>query len=240
LCQKLLSRTGETVFSGPFAGMKLLPRSHLASRPIWIVGCYEKEVHEVINEIISLAPPKVIEIGSAQGYYLVGLAMHLPKSRIVGFEAEPRGNWEEAKQLALLNGVAGRVEQRGVCARQDLTAECEPGCFVLCDCEGAEAELLDPAAVEALKSSFILCELHDFYRPGLTGLLVDRFKHSHRIKIIEEVGRNPMDYRVLWNLSAAEQQVAVMESRNVEGRPTYGRFMWLCPLEAIVNSSSNE
>lgn len=229
LCVELLRRSGGCVYAGPFAGMRLFEASHLATRPMWIVGSYEAELHDVINEMIVKAPQKVIDIGSAHGYYMIGLAIQLPSATVVGFEVQEVPHWQEASQLALVNGVAERVRQEGLCTQDTLARECEPGAFVLCDCEGGEVDLLDAEKIPCLKACYILCEVHDFYRPGATPLLIDRFSATHKIKIIQEQGRNAGDYRILKDLSEIERRVAVMETRHLPGRLIAGKFLWMAP-----------
>ena len=174
--------------------MRLVPGSFLTSRPMWIVGSYEKEIQGALNYAIGCGPQRVIDIGSANGYYMVGLAIQLPEATVIGFEAQAEGHWEEAKKLADANGVTERVVQKGRCATDKLREHCLPESFVLCDCEGGELELLDPFRVPTLRSCFIICEVHDCILPGLTGRLVSRFKRTHEITIVSEEARNPEEY----------------------------------------------
>lgn len=229
LCRVLLERTQGKVFSGPFAGMRLVPGTQLTNRPLWIVGCYEKEIHASLNYVIARAPRRVINIGSGYGYYLVGMALHLPEAVAVGFEARPEAHWEQTRQLAQANQVQNRVVQKAKCTVAELREACIQDSFVLCDCEGAEVELLDPAQVPNLRSCLIVCELHDCIVPGLTGQMVLRFKDSHEIVILPEIPRLADEYRVLRGLTRWQREVAVMETRNVDGLLTSARFMVLKP-----------
>ena len=147
LCKTLLHRTDYTVFAGPFAGMRLVPDSYLANMPMMIVGCYEQELHAVVNEVIARGPKALIDIGSAHGFYTVGFARHLPEARVVGFEAVVEEHWGQARLLAEANGVQNQVQQCGRCTVETLCSVCPPEALILCDCEGGEAELLDPAVV---------------------------------------------------------------------------------------------
>jgi hypothetical protein len=52
---------------------------------------------------------------------------------------------------------------------------------VICDIEGAEGALLDPAAAPGLVHADILVEVHEGMRPGLVALLTGRFTATHRI-----------------------------------------------------------
>jgi hypothetical protein len=98
------------------------------------------------------------------------------------------------KSLARYKGVEDKIKWEGFRDVQSLSKELIPGSFVLCDCEGAELELLDPMKVPELKQAQILVELHDFFAPGATAAIIERFKERSKITLINEQGRNPDDY----------------------------------------------
>ena len=56
--------------------------------------------------------------------------------------------------------------------------------LVLCDIEGAEQELLNPELAPALKVMDIIVESHECLIPGITQVLVDRFKETHQITLL--------------------------------------------------------
>lgn len=231
LCEKLSRRSNGIIFGGPLSGTKLLPGSDLARYPQVIVGCYELEIHAALHKVLHKGPKKMIDIGAANGLYTVGLGRQLPNTQVVAFEADKEGHWEEAKRFAELNG-AKNISQEGFCQVEDLRRVCDPESFVLCDCEGGEKDLMDPEAVPALKSCFIVVELHEFNVPGITRILIERFQASHHIHIQEELGRDPQDYRILQGLPEALRKVAVCETRFVEDRLVYIRHMVLTPKDS--------
>jgi hypothetical protein len=229
---RILNRTGHTVYSGPFSGMKLEPGSFLTRRPMWATGCYEQEIEQALLEIIAKPPRRVIDLGSAYGYYSVGFATQIADAQIVAFEAD-ESIWLDAAKLADANGVRDRIEQRGLCTVSDLAAVGIPDSAVLCDCEGAEIELLVPDQLEFLKSSRIICEIHEFYREGATRTLISRFQQTHDIRVIIEQARNPAQFRVLDGLSPTEKWLAVRETKHIPGRVTAGKFLWMKPHKSI-------
>ena len=82
--------------------------------------------------------------------------------------------------------VGSRVDLRGTCTREALT-ECLAGAVtpaILCDCEGAEDDLLNPEEVQELKRAVVLVETHDAKVPGVTERLIERFTASHDIEKI--------------------------------------------------------
>jgi hypothetical protein len=83
----------------------------------------------------------------------------------------------------------------------------------MCDCEGFELDLLDPARIPELETVDILVELHDFIRPGLTADLLSRFRTTHDIRLIDTTDRNPDDYAVLKDVAPNDRYWAVREGR---------------------------
>jgi hypothetical protein len=229
LCALLLQRSGYTVYSGPFAGMKLFSGSDISRKPPQIVGSYECELHDVIYKVAVAGPGKIINIGSAYGYYAVGLARILPRVQIISYEMVQDLHWEQARRLSELNEVSARILQAGRCGVDELRAVCESGSFVFCDCEGGEEILLDPEEVPALESCGIVCELHDFIVPGVIGRLVERFRGTHHITVRDEQGRNPESYQILRGLRPRLQSLALFEAREIPGRLTTGRYMIMWP-----------
>lgn len=233
MSQTLLKHSGNMVFGGPFSTMKLAENLDLAWDPRIIVGSYEQEVHESINEVICTAPAHIINVGAAFGYYAVGFALKIADTKVTAFEAVEDRHWQQLNDLARMNGVSTKIVQRGFCTAADLRATCTPQSFILCDCEGGEIDILDPLGIPALRSCKILCELHEFHRPNLVATLISRFRDSHNIRIIEEAERNPSRYRILNRLPRAWRSVAMQETKwilNSSSRTvTWLRFMLLTP-----------
>jgi hypothetical protein len=221
------------VFSGPFASMKLVEGSSLSHDPRIILGSYEQEVHDVMNQVIADAPAHIVDIGAAYGYYAVGLAVKIANATVTAFEAVEEEHWGELAALAELNKVSHKINQRGACTPAEFAKVCTEDTFILSDCEGAELELCDPAAVPALKSCKMLIELHEFHKPRLVATLVQRFRSSHSIKMIEEERRDPSRYRILKRIPAGWRSTAVEEAKwigdGAQRTTTCLRFMLLTP-----------
>ncbi len=233
LCDILLKETGGMVFSGPFSTMKLDEGLTLGRDPRMIVGSYEQEIHDVINDVITSAPANIIDIGSAYGYYAVGFALKIAETKVTAFEAVEEPHWRQLAQLAALNGVADKIVQRDLCTPAELADACAEGSFVLSDCEGAEEHLCDPIRIPALTSCKLLIELHEFASHRLVATLSSRFRQSHDIRIIEEGRRDPSLYRILKQLPRGWRSVAIEEAKWIGDQPprttTWLRFMQLTP-----------
>jgi hypothetical protein len=98
--------------------------------------------------------------------------------------------------MAAMNSVTDRVEVRGKCEADDLSdvlAESKSPSLI-CDVEGYEDVLLDPAAVPSLAAARILVELHDFISPGLYEKITERFLPTHVVERIWQADRNISEF----------------------------------------------
>jgi hypothetical protein len=187
---------GSRVANGPFAGM-LYRRSKLAAYPPKILGTYELEIAEAVDRLCHRTFQRIVNVGAAEGYYAVGFALPQPDTSIVAYEAREALR-RDLVRLAADNKVADKLEIRGLCRPSDLN-EVLAGVddvLLVVDVEGAERELLDPAAVPKLSQVSILVELHDFVVPDVSSLIRRRFAATHTIT---EVRSRP---RELGDLSA--------------------------------------
>lgn len=176
------------VLAGPFAGMRYVGSSVGSMWWPKILGTYEIELSALIEESCRAAPALVIDIGAAEGYYAVGLAWRCPAARVISFESEAAGRALQA-ELAELNGVTDRLRIEGPCdhaaLRRALTLAPERG-LLICDIEGGELDLLDPALVPELRRPgwTLLIEIHDHVDPSIFTTLVNRFYVTHTIEEI--------------------------------------------------------
>lgn len=196
-CRIVRTAAGNRVLSGPFAGMQL-NLAPVSSRNLlsYLLGTQELELADVIERIIARAYPSIINIGVADGYYAIGLALRISTTRVVGFEALPEHH-APVMRAAQANGVAERIRVDGLCTPAELVRELKlttPPTLVLADIEGGEIELLDPAVVEALAGVDALVETHDGLRPGCTRTLIERFAETHDIERITARPRTFADF----------------------------------------------
>ena len=185
------------VVAGPFRGMRL-ELSGVSSRHLlgYILGSQELELRKPIARIIERAYRTILNVGAAEGYYAVGLALRSPQTRVAAFET-----LKELHPLitrsARLNGVSGRVEVHGKCdlagLRTELTRSTGPVLIVM-DIEGGEIDLLDPEAVPQLRQTDILVETHDAFVNRVTETLIDRFWRTHNVECYTAQDRLVADF----------------------------------------------
>ena len=217
----LVNRQSEMrVLRGPFVGMRYVTESYGSAYLPKVVGCYERELYGAIEDVIATEHDLIVDVGSAEGYFSVGLATRCA-APIVAYEMEEEGRKLSAR-LAEQNGVAGRIDQRGECdaAMLEQTVAAADNPFVLVDVEGAEAEILDPEIASSLNRATVLVELHEFARPGITAILLQRFAESHTSRMIWEEGRSSSDYpySTMWTRVMPSRYLrrAVEEHRGVK------------------------
>ncbi|MBF0316681.1 MAG: hypothetical protein HQL04_00775 [Nitrospirae bacterium] len=225
----------QEVLTGPFKGMRYTNTALVGSALIpKVLGSYELELHGWMEYVCggggefvpcgqidqSFVPyvqyTEVINIGSGEGYYAVGLAMRMPKTKVYAFEANADVS-RACREMAASNGVSHKVVTNGACSIELLNGiEITQKGFVLCDCEGCELDILRPDMVEALLRCDLLVELHDFVDERISSVIKRRFKDSHAIESVKSTNRNPMYYPQIAALSAFEREVALAEYRPCE------------------------
>lgn len=195
LCHLTMHRSGGRVMKGPFTSMRYIGRSTGSAMIPKILGAYERELHSAVEAAIGWNPDLIVDAGAAEGYYAVGLAIRLPGVRVIGYEMDASGR-EMLSQMAQLNGVQ---DQLAICAKceppnlqGDLAAAARP--LVVCDVEGYEKVLLDPASVPALRKAAILVEAHEFIDRGITKRLEGRFAATHTVETVWQTSRSRSEF----------------------------------------------
>jgi hypothetical protein len=160
-----------------------------------LLGIYERELWDTMERACKIEFNTIIDIGAAEGYYCIGLALRIPNAANIAFEMEPAGQ-QLIRQMAALNGVASRVDVRGRCEIDDLKAALplRGRSLVICDVEGYEEVLMDPTKLPALKTAHILVELHDLFVPNITQTIRGRFSATHDIDEIQTLERSTDEF----------------------------------------------
>jgi len=213
-------RHGTTVLRGPLAGLRYPPdiARHVHHLTAKLLGAYEEELSEAIAAEAARQPPLFVDIGAADGYYAVGFALASAGTHVHAYEIDPIAR-TALKGLARANAVADRVSVRGPANARRLAEHDLDGAFVLCDCEGAELDVLDGDAVPALARATLLVEVHPLEGEGDTAPpLRERLGPTHTIEAIAPCGRDPGAFAELEG--APHRDSALDEFR-------FGRTSWL-------------
>jgi tetratricopeptide (TPR) repeat protein len=211
----LLQSQGTVVMSGPLKGMDFLSESAEGCHIAKLLGCYEQPLQPHIEAAVQANYPRIINIGCAEGYYAVGMARRMPATQVLAFDLNPKAQ-EVCTALAAKNGVADRVSVGALFKPEDFAQYANQRVLVLCDIEGAERDLLNPAIAPALTGMDLIVESHECLIPGITKILIDRFSLTHDITLVEDNGQRDLAQSPQWfrNLSHLDQLLAVWEWRS--------------------------
>jgi predicted O-methyltransferase YrrM len=212
ILSELIAQNGAIVQTGPFAGLRLPRGACRAGVAAVLVGSYEEELHDLIEELIAEGPRRIVNVGCGEGYYAAGFARRLPNSVVHAFDIDPESQ-HLAQQTARLNGLAERVQVHGSCTPERLEQLICGHTLVFLDCEGCELALLRPDRVPSLRDATVLVEFHDFVVPGISSKIVARFSATHFAEIIAVRRRRHSDYPALAQLARSDRRAATREFR---------------------------
>jgi hypothetical protein len=223
----IYNHTQGRVQTGPFKGMLIVPNTmwgdgDTASK---LLGLYENELHDFVNDAIASNPDTVINIGSAEGYYSVGMATCLPGSQVFAIDMDMR-SMEVVNENVAANRLTNVSAINAVVDTLWLQEHCKDlvNPLLIFDCEGAELELLDPEKVPALTHASILVECHDCIISGITDTLTKRFQDTHTIKYTAQTVKDSYQFNFLSSLSDCDKWALVHE-----GRPSTMTWLYMVP-----------
>lgn len=223
----VISQTGRKVIAGPFQGLDYVSEACGSAYYPKLLGCYEKELHNVVVEILQSSPGTIVDIGAAEGYYAVGIASRLKNSKVIAFETE-----EHARNLMASLAAKNRIsnlEIKGSCTVEELNSLERNGVTVIvCDCEGFEEVLLDPSQNHWLENACILVELHPWVAPDIENILQKRFSPTHTIQVIHQADRKLRDFPLRSLICRFVPPYYVLRLIN-EGRPIRMSWYWMKP-----------
>lgn len=165
------------VTAGPFNGLAYPAdvRPWIGAPTLKRGGVYERSMVDRLVGLLVTATA-FVDVGASDGYYAIGVALTgLPT---VAYESSRIQRRNLARTAA-----ANRVDLtiRGHCRQLPTVA---PGTLLLIDVDGAEADLIDPHAVDRLRQAAIVVELHEGARPGVTNLIQARLAATHHVEIV--------------------------------------------------------
>jgi len=215
------------IIKGAFSGMLFnVPNFNTAM----LIGTWELELKNQISKLLDNNPSKVFCIGAAEGYYAVGFASKLPDSKVYAFEIQEKYR-DFLLNLSLVNHCKN-VVVHGECTTEILhqfLAKDNTPSLIICDIEGGEIELLDLNKIPELQRTSILVEIHEMYVKDCEKTIIERFKKTHSLTIIQGKERTlkdlPKQLNFLRYISSSKRVLELMG----EGRPYPMNWVYLEP-----------
>jgi 2-polyprenyl-3-methyl-5-hydroxy-6-metoxy-1,4-benzoquinol methylase len=177
-----------TVKHGPFKGMIYPEMKAVGSSLVpKLLGSYEKELHPVLEKICSNDYCEIVDIGCAEGYYAVGLAMRIQTAKVFAYDTNNEAIYL-CKQMALMNNVAERLVTGSFCDVTTLRSiPFTRKALIISDCEGYEKKLFTQEIVPSLAHHDLLIEVHDFIDIEISSIIRQRFQNTHLITAIQSI-----------------------------------------------------
>ena len=184
---------GSKVFQGPFKGMNFFTNINDISEGCLvpkIIGSYESELHSYIDDLKRNKPDVIINIGSAEGYYSIGLKTMLKDIDIFAYDIDQKAR-DKTIELSKLNNV--EVFCRGEFLSSELDDLEKKDILIFCDIEGDELKLFNEDEITKYENCRIVVETHLTKLGHSKDILPDLFSKTHDIEIIEQNGSNSFE-----------------------------------------------
>src|SRR5262249_46572627 len=161
------------VHPGCFRGLDFLPGSAEGCHVPKLLGCYERELHGVVEAAVATGYDDIVSVGSAEGYYAVGLARRCPAARHFAYDAAPLAQ-QSCAELSARNGLADRVTVRATFTPADFAAFRGRRTWFVIDIEGGELALIEALLATEVAGFDFLIECHDCFQAGTSERLARR------------------------------------------------------------------
>jgi len=222
-------RPAYEVQAGVFAGMRYPKFQSVGSALLAkLLGTYEVELTAIFECLVQTPYDVIVDVGCAEGYYAVGLALRIPSAKVFAFDIDSQARGL-CKEMARLNGIPDRVVVRGVCTPEALSKiVAGKRALIISDCEGGERDLFAPHCVTQLQHCDLLVETHDFIHRGMSMELQERFRATHECRVVhsmdplEKASRHPSPL-------IREKSSEVLAWLYNEGRPEIMEWLHLVP-----------
>lgn len=186
---QVFAQAGDHIRFGPFMGMQIPEVGSFedGNESTKLLGSYEQELHPAIEKALERGHETIVNLGCAEGYYAIGLAMRAPGASVVAFD-KSQDAVEMTKDYAARNGVAKRVVP--LCVEIKEMPIVGKRAFYLIDIEGDEltlclASFAQPIFAETIApaSDFII-ECHDFMNKTISRELRAAFADTHNVELV--------------------------------------------------------
>jgi hypothetical protein len=213
--KQFIKQYGLNVQGGPFQGMKYIQTPALSPSLLKLIGCHESVLHESINNLKTGNYDTIIDIGTAEGYYMIGLGRLLPRAALVGYDIDKKC-LELVEELAEKNNCEDRIKLFEKCTPDHLAANITDDTLLFCDAEGFELEIIDPQKTPKLSNvSTMIIETHDHLFPNnkesVTKTIQSRFSSTHNIETIKYTNETYLNNPFLASAEPYDQQILINE-----------------------------
>ncbi len=218
------------VARGPFRGLRY-PSAEAIGSSLYpkLLGCYERELAELVEKLCLVPYTEIVDIGCAEGYYANGFARRHRQAIVYAFDSDGRAR-ELCSQMSSLNEVADRVSVNDTCSPASLLRiPIRQRALFFSDCEGYELKLFTDDLVRSLRQHDFLIETHDFLQIEISTVLEATFSrngfHVTRIKSVDDIEKARI-YEV-----PELQQCSLIERFQIlaERRPRIMEWLWCTP-----------
>jgi precorrin-6B methylase 2 len=216
-CRRLLTRKGGAIIqNGPFKGMNYLATATGSSLLPKLAGTYEAELFPVIERLSRNPYGVILNIGCAEGYYAVGMAIKIQSATVIAYDLDSNAQ-SLCRNLAYLNKVNQRVVVKGKCDSEVLNQDLGVRrALLIVDCEGGEMELIDPIKSPRLKDVDLIIEMHDFITPGVSKKISERLNKSHTLTTVCTRQRTSTELAALEDVEKFLRDTIIDEGRPCE------------------------
>jgi hypothetical protein len=174
------------VLGGPFAGMKYAHEAAVGSS-LWpkLLGTYESELRSCFERIASHRDYRlIVDVGYAEGFYLIGLGRLFDDAELVGFDTEA-----EAIRLCRANAHINQVDEKrltlhGAFDPETFRSAVDDRALVIVDCEGFENDVVESLSSDLLERADWLIETHDHLVEGTTERVKSALDKTHELTVV--------------------------------------------------------
>ncbi len=224
---------GGEIRYGPFAGIRLGDDLWWGAPDLGAImlGVYEKEILELLTSDAFSYCDTLISLGTADGYYPIGMLKTNRLARAICFEISEKGQ-AALRSNAALNGVEDRIEVHGEADADFLSAldiDDFSRIIVLVDVEGAEFDILTSDVLRKLMYAQIVIEIHNWI-DGFENKYAQFLKDAgefFQLRRVEPVERHINSFEELDEFTDDNRLLLCSE-----GRPNKMRFLHLTPRQA--------
>ena len=206
------------VAHGPFQGMKY-PQAQSVNSTLFpkLLGSYERELQQILDTICSTNYTEIVDIGCAEGYYAVGLAMRIPSAKVFAYDTDESAR-AMCEELAEMNHVRQHITIGSFCDAATLTTiPFSRKGLIFSDCEGYEKSLFTPEVVPFLARHDVLIELHDLVDIEISSQIRERFNSTHVITVVRSIDditkALTYSYEELRNYNLSSRKTLLAEDR---------------------------